>query len=256
MTKKVLWLVTDTSQSGVLQRAQQIGAYAVCIRTTNPWLAGSIPQFHQARLRVFGWRLPAVEPSNSAPHHFVDDEARFVVERLISQGLDGYITDPEEASTTTWNWNRDDLDLDDLARRWCDPIIAAGRRANPDFHFGLSSGWHMPTNCRHLPWRTFVDRSNALYGQFYWFGDHGYQHGNTPEGAFSGGMTSWRTIAQGKPIVPMLGHVDRGTRTWDQVRSDFALCRALIEDHHLAEVHFYAYENNIPDSIWAELAAL
>jgi hypothetical protein len=264
--KKVLWLVNDTNADGVLARAQLIGAFGVCIRTTNTWLPAQISRFHDNGFRVYGWRLAAVSPNPGSPHHFVDDEAQYVVSTLIPRGLDGYITDPEEAGTSTWNWNYHDphipLNLKKLARRWCDPIQAAGRAANANFHFGLSSGWHMPTNCPHLPWSTFVSYSDAHYPQCYWYGDEGYQHGSTPKAAYDGGMHSWGTIANGKALVPMFGHIGSDvkhgyvSRTQQQAAQEFANCASVIEDNALDEVHFYSYVHGVATDVWHSIRDL
>jgi hypothetical protein len=39
--RKVLWIV-DGDKDALLERARYVGAQAVCIRTTNAWLKGSV----------------------------------------------------------------------------------------------------------------------------------------------------------------------------------------------------------------------
>src|SRR5476651_2500604 len=131
MTRKVLWMV-DGFKEDLLERAQYIRAQAVCVRTTNEWLTNSISEIKRRGFDVYAWRWPAIRPTNPPPqHYFADDEAQFAIE-LISQGLDGYIVDPESDSNGAVNdWN--DSSLSGLANRFCDTVKLAGRSNNPHF---------------------------------------------------------------------------------------------------------------------------
>ena len=83
--RKVLWIV-DGKKDGLLEQANYIRAQAVCIRTTNAWLKGSIQEIKQQGLKVYTWRWPSVDPTSNAKHHYAEDEAKFVAE-LVAEGL-------------------------------------------------------------------------------------------------------------------------------------------------------------------------
>jgi hypothetical protein len=123
--------------------------------------AGAIGQFHQHGIKVYGWRWPAVKADTHSPHHFANDEAKFVVQQLIPAGLDGYIVDPESDSNRTIDdWNHETLAP--LARAFCHTIKAA---APAGFHFGITSGCAYPnlSNRPHIPWAEFVAAPATRY---------------------------------------------------------------------------------------------
>jgi len=57
---KVLWTVRLPGIHNFLLQAQAAKVTAVAIRTTENNLSESIPAFHDAGMRVFGWRFPPV----------------------------------------------------------------------------------------------------------------------------------------------------------------------------------------------------
>jgi hypothetical protein len=85
---------------------------------------------------VYAWRWPAVvKPDNDPGHHYALNEAAFVG-KLIDQGLDGYIADPEaDRGRETDNWNK--AKWAPLATQFCDAIKISGRKKNKKF-----SVWH------------------------------------------------------------------------------------------------------------------
>ena len=122
--RKVLWIVTmnQAAETRLLQHAQASGADAVCIRTDNSRLPNAIGRFKQAGFKVYGWRWPAVTPRpSSTTHYYADDEAGYVVDKLIPAGLDGYIMDPESDNNSPSNdWNK--TGTKPLAQGFCDAI--------------------------------------------------------------------------------------------------------------------------------------
>jgi hypothetical protein len=102
--RKVLWIV-DGDKDALLERARYVGAQAVCIRTTNAWLKGSVQAIKQWGFDVYAWRWPSVDPSSNTNHDHVEAEIDFV-KGLIAEGLDGYIVDPEaDDGRDSDNWN-------------------------------------------------------------------------------------------------------------------------------------------------------
>src|SRR5262245_48354471 len=92
--RKVLWIVSMNAagETRLAKHARDCGVHAVCIRTTNDRLPDAIGRFHQLGLQVYAWRWPAVRPNaGTPPHYFADEEAKFVVEKLLPAKLDGYI---------------------------------------------------------------------------------------------------------------------------------------------------------------------
>ena len=75
--RKVLWVV-DGDKDALLERAKYVGAQAVCIRTTNAWLKGSVQAIKQWGFDVYAWRWPSVDPSSNTNHHYVEAEIDFV----------------------------------------------------------------------------------------------------------------------------------------------------------------------------------
>src|SRR5262249_45391896 len=139
------------------------------------------------------------------------------------------------------DWNDDnpqrDPPLSALAERFCRTI----RHAAPNgFTFGLTSGCRYPTNHRHIPWPEFVTHSGALYPQVYWYGDHGPQHGGTPDEAFGRAQDSWSTIAHGKPIIPIIGHISSIQAT------EISRFGDILQANNIPEVHFYTCSESVP----------
>src|SRR5213594_950566 len=73
---KVLWTVRLPSIHNFLLQAQAAKVTAVAIRTTENNLSESIPAFHDAGMRVFGWRFPPIRKSVAL------DQAQHVVDLL------------------------------------------------------------------------------------------------------------------------------------------------------------------------------
>ena len=252
--RKVMWSVNMTTraiENRIRDHALAGGADAVCIRTSNKGLEESIPRFHAAGLKVYGWRWPAVEET-SAPHHFAPMEAQHVALRLVPAGLDGYIVDPEaDTGRSNDNWNRSGLEQ--LAADFCEEIRAAG---GTHFPFGVTSGCIYPNNRRRMPWAQFVAASDALFPQTYWRALLGTPpqptgiNGGTPLKAATRGLSSWETINAGKPIIPMAGEIE--LTTIDEIE-DYGIA---VKSLGLNQFHFYADNANVGAAKLAAIAAI
>lgn len=243
MTTKVLWTVRG-EQNDLLAHAKRIGASAVCVRTDNPWLASAIGTFHGAGIAVYGWRWPGVRPTDDPPHYYAPDQADFVARILIPAGLDGYIADIEsdgpDAPSSDWSKRS----LAPLGADFANAIKNAGRSKNPDFLFGLTSGFDFPTAYPHIPWDAFLDCADAVYPQVYWRGDGGaVQAGGAAKSAYDQSMASWRTLSlAGKPIIPIIGQLSHIT---PQSIADF---QTVMSANQINEVHFYSDLVGVPDA--------
>jgi len=238
MVRKVLWIV-DGDMHRLVEAAKYVGASAVCIRTTNHWLKSSIKQIKKEKLDVFAWRWPAVEDEANSSHHYAMDEAKYVVDLINDEGLDGYIVDPEgDSGRSSDYWN--DKKWAPLATKFSNMIADAGKAKKPEFLFGTTSGCTYPTGFPHIPWTEFVGRSDALFPQAYWVGDSGPEHGGTPQSSYAKAMKSWSRIASGKPIIPIIGQIAKVKSS--EIR-DYA---ELIHDHDIKEIHFYSFTLKVP----------
>jgi hypothetical protein len=247
--RKVLWIV-DGNKNRLLKKADYIRAQAVCVRTTNSWLEGSLADIKRQGFDVYGWRWPAViEPPRDPRHHYAMNEAAFVG-RLIDAGLDGYIADPEsDAGRANDDWN--DRKWAPLANQFCDAIAIPGVRKNPKFIFGTTSGCRYPTLFRQIPWPEFVAHSDALYPQCYWIGDGQPVNGGTPQSAFARGMKSWRTIAPpAMRIIPLIGEI-AGVKA-----AEIDAYQDIIDANGIGEIHFYTFTDDVPAENWDALRRL
>ena len=243
--RKVLWIV-DGDQNKFLERAKYVRAEAVCIRTTNAWLKGSVQDIKKQGLDVYAWRWPSVDPNSNARHHYVEDEIDFV-EGLIAEGLDGYIVDPEsDDGRDSDDWN--DAKWAGLADHFCDAIKSAGRKKNPDFLFGTTSGCDYPVVKAKIPWSTFLAYSDAVYPQIYWAPDYITAKRTTPDAAWKIGMAAWKKIVPASmPVHPILGEI--GTNTPDEIAR---FGQIMIDNKNTDEVHFYTYEDQLVAPAWSD----
>ena len=243
--RKVLWIV-DGDQNKFLERAKYVRAQAVCIRTINAWLKGSVQDIKKQGLDVYAWRWPSVDPNSNARHHYVEDEIEFV-EGLIAEGLDGYIVDPEsDDGRDSDDWN--DAKWAGLADHFCDAIKSAGRQKNPDFLFGTTSGCDYPVIKPKIPWSTFLAYSDAVYPQIYWAPDYITAKRTTPDAAWKIGTAAWKKIVPaGMPVHPILGEI--GTNTPDELAR---FGQIMIDNKNTDEVHFYTYEDQLVAPAWSD----
>jgi hypothetical protein len=243
--RKVLWVV-DGDKNGLLEQANYVRAQAVCIRTTNGWLKGSVQDIKKQGFDVYAWRWPSVDPASNSNHHYADDEARFATD-LIAEGLDGYIVDPEaDDGRNSDNWNS--AHWADLANKFCNTIKLAGRQKNPHFLFGTTSGCDYPVIKPDIPWSVFLAHSDAVYPQIYWAPNFIKAKRTTPDAAWKIGMTAWRKILPGSMTVhPILGEI--------KINKPAEIARfgqIMIENGNTDEVHFYTYDDDMRDAEWQD----
>jgi hypothetical protein len=250
---KVLWVVNianATAEAAIAAHAQAAGIDTVCIRSTSADLANAIGRFHGRGFKVYSWRWPAMKPTTVAAHYFAPDEANFVVDKLIPAGLDGYIADPESDQDGAVNdW--DVAGLGTLAKAFCDRIKQGAADAGlVNFRFGVTSGCGYPSDRTKMPWAEFVAASNVLLPQSYWRVTGGSANGGTPDKAITRGLTAWKPIAQGKPIVPMAGELAHITA------AELAAYGNRMQSENIPEGHFYVDTGTISAAVWTAIAAL
>jgi hypothetical protein len=252
LKSKFLWIVnmnTEAAEISFSKHALAIDATGVCIRTSAKRFPDTIKRFHDLGIKVYAWRWP---PATSAG---AQNEADFVADKLIPNGLDGYIVDPEsDKAGATNDWNR----------TVCAPFAAAfcttiKQVAPASFVFGTTSGCAYPADNMKpkIPWNEFFSASDALYPQCYWrwtnpsTGQSGQKiNGGTPQKAIDKGVPAWQAKSLGKPIVPMAGEVD--VVKVDEI-ADFGTALANMQ---VTEGHFYTDNGQIPVANLAALKAL
>jgi hypothetical protein len=234
-SRKTLWVVNYDNLNEFLQRAVSVGATGVAIRTDND-VSAAIPAFHERNIEVYGWRWP------SAKEDAAMREARKVV-ALLREGMDGYYVDPEGAPGKPYDW--DLRGLGPLAERFCLEI----RNAYPEKPFGTTSHYRGKAHHRNLPWAEFFRNSTVLLPQAYWRTDGGVVGHGIPGDNYRQSIAFWMQSGgeQGQ-IVPMAGEL--GSVTAAEIRA----YAAEAASHQIDELHFYTYEDNVRDSVWAAVA--
>jgi hypothetical protein len=249
--------MTQATEARFLQHAQATGADAVCIRSDNKRLAGAVARFRAKGFKVYAWRWPAMKPTpGSTTHYYATDEAQFVVETLLPAGLDGYIMDPESENDGASNdWNN--ATLGPLAKSFCQTIRAGASAAGlGNFVFGVTSGCDYPTSRKLMPWHELVAASDALFPQTYWrwtspkTGKPQGINGGTPDKAIDKGLESWKTIANGTPVIPMAGEIDVADVT------DFSAYAARLKKEHVGTLQFYADNSRVSQAKCAAIRAI
>ena len=254
---KTLWAVSMDAAGEALLMRHAIAAKAtiVCVRSNNARLLGAIDRFHAAGIKVYAWRWPAAVRVASSTHYFATDEAAFVVDHLIPNGLDGYVADPEsDHAGDIIDWNH--LALAPLARSFCRSILAGAAAAGrADFVFGVTSGCGYPLTKPNIPWSEFVKVSGLLLPQTYWRWTNNDGHvqginGGTPDAAIDKGASAWSGISGDKLVIPMAGEIDVATAP--EIAAYGARLRAL----GLRQAHFYADGDGVPESVLSAIADL
>ena len=257
LSSKILWAVsmdTPAEQNSLAQAAHMIKANVVCIRTSSPLLKDSIAAFHALNIEVYGWRWPAVVPTDSPPDYSAPDQADFVASVLIPAGLDGYIVDPESDDDDGVNdWQRTDVDTAALAQSFCKTIKDAAARSGRPFVFGTTSGSTYPASKPGIPFSKFFAASDKVYPQTYWRARdrHGNPvdiHGGTPASSMPTGLADYGSA--GKPVMPMAGEIDCAKA------SEIQAYGALLAQHGIDEGHFYEFNHNVPPEVLSAIAAL
>lgn len=243
----------------LFNHAQAMQAGGVAIRTTSDRIAGSIPRFHNAGMKVYAWRWPKVVQSHGGGRYAID-EANFVAQTLIPAGLDGYIVDPESENDGASNdWNRTDLPIPaaKLATQFCQIIRTAAQAAHrDDFLLGLTSGGNYPATLKHLPWAEFVGGTDALFPQLYWRARNDQDacknvRDGTVDTNFDACLPSWRGIAQGKPIVAMAGEISCVSHL-----NQLTTFRQRATAENLPLLHFYTDDDDVTNDLCAAIKSL
>lgn len=264
LARKFLWVVninTEKAETSFAKHALAIGATGVCIRTTSTRLPDAIGRFQALGMKVYAWRWPSVIKAASTTHYYALDEAKYVAEQLIPNGLDGYIVDPESDGHVKPNGDKmpndwDQKGLGGLATQFCKTIKDAA--AGKPFVFGTTSGCAYPGagGKPNIPWTEFFAASDILLPQTYWrwtnpkTGKPQNINGGTPAKSIVKGLPAWQPKAGGKPILPMAGEIDVVTDV------EIAAYGAELQTLGVSEGHFYTDNGNIPLINLAAMQAL
>jgi hypothetical protein len=231
---------TAAAENALFSRAAAAGFEVICVRSPSKRLPGLIDRAHQAGLKVYAWRWPAVTPQpKSKTHWYADDEAKFVANTLVPAGLDGYMVDPESDSAgAADDWNAKTHAT--LAARFCKTILSAVTARGSGFRFGTTSGCNYPSTKGKpdIPWTEFVTPSTVLLPQSYWrmvnrYGDQVDINGGAPEKAVARGFSAWKRVAKKTPVVPTAGELAIITA------AEITSYGAAMATAGMRELHFY-----------------
>jgi hypothetical protein len=119
----------------------------------------------------------------------------------------------------------------------------------------MTSGCNFPKEKAVLPWSEFIAPCDAIYPQCYWnveddSGRVTHPFGATPEAAISVAMPIWKTVAGGKPIIPMAGETNHIQA------ADVTLFAAKLNTLNATEAHFYIDHNPVGDDVLAAIKAI
>lgn len=233
--EKVIWVVNYDSFDDLLEKAIEVGASAVAVRTDND-IEAALPKAHGKGVKVYGWRWP------SAKYDPAMKEARKVV-GLIAQGMDGYYVDPEGAPGKPWDW--DQKGLEDLAVGFCKEIKSAMDNSKV---FGVTSHYRGRKVFGKLPWKSFFDYADVFLPQAYWRVDGGVVGHGIPADNYRASIEFWKSIgAEPGKIVPMAGELHHVTA------AEIAQYAKVAAASDIAQLHFYTYESKVSDSVWTAI---
>jgi len=234
---KTLWIVSYPDPHWLLAHAQQTGVGTVAIRTTNN-IGVALPVFHQHGIKVFGWRWPSATMAGATAeaHHAV---------QLLSQGMDGYIADPEGEPGASYDWNRPGLEH--VAEQFCGII----RHAHPDKPFGVTSHYRARHLFPHLPWSVFIPAATVCLPQSYWRVAGGPVHHGNPAENYADGIQAWTEVgAPPETIVPMGGEIAHSTAA--QIHQ----YASAATTHGVRSLHFYTATPQVHSEVWAAIASV
>jgi hypothetical protein len=224
-----------------------MNAVGVVVWTAKAWLPEALVAFKAAGLRTWGWRRPAVSNVVSSTHYGAEQECSYVVEKLISRGLSGYILDAEgrdakaEACKAD-NWNA--RGAVGAARLFADKIKVAGKASNPEFVYGVTASCREPVRNPQMPFGELIQSADAIYPQCYWGPASVVGRGRrTPVEAFQTAKTDWAAVLpQGKPFFPIAGTLAQVSPV--ELQQYGQMLRAAA----IKEAHFWYYEPGVmPD---------
>lgn len=232
-TSKVLWVVQypDASLDSFIEMASFIGATAVAIRTDND-LAAAISMFHSTGTKVYGWRWPSTDPTESLA------EAQRVVE-WYQHGLDGYFVNPEGAPGQQDDWNLEGLGP--IAQAFCETIT----QADPQKPFGTTSHCRAAKIFSKLPWTTFFQYSTVLLPQAHWKVAGEWVNGGDPPQIYDASLVEWMAAGGARSaIMPVAGELEFSTPEHIISYAQEAAQQGKTE------LHFYAATKNVPAAVW------
>ena len=235
-TDKILWVVQYSDLDTFLDRASNVGATGVAIRTDND-VARAIPAAHAKGMKVYGWRWPLSQ--RDAAMHEADRAAA-----LFASGVDGYFVDPEGAPGKPYDWDRPGLA--GLADDFCSRIT--GEAA--DKPFGTTSHYRAAAVFPNLPWATFFKYSTVLLPQAYWRSTEGVIGHGIPADNYDVALQFWSQAggerAKIKPMGGELGVTKPG---------EIAAYAAEAARQNVSVLHFYCYDDSVPAEVWGAVAA-
>ena len=232
---KVLWVVNYNSLSKFLQRALAAKVTAVAIRTDND-IAQAINPFHNAGLKVYGWRWPSAQKNSAMA------EAHKAA-TLLTNGMDGYFADPEGEPGKPFDW--DQPGLDQLADDFCTAIkSAAGGKP-----LGVTSHYLGKKVFPNLPWASFFQHADVFLPQAYWRVAGGVVHHGKPAENYRTSIQAWiqTGAVQGK-IQPMAGELVHVSGP------EIGQYAAEATTEGVSVLHFYTDENGVAPAVWNAIA--
>jgi len=232
---KTIWVVNYDDLAQFVIRCVAVGATSVAIRTDND-LVKAIAEFHKVGISVFGWRWP------SAKRDAAMKEADKVSSLLVN-GLDGYYVDPEGAPGKSYDW--DQAGLEQLATDFCTKI----KTAAPTKILGTTSHYRGKKAFGKLPWSQFFQYSDVLLPQAYWRSTEGVIGHGIPQDNYRMSQIFWsQTGAPTNKIIPIAGEL--GVSTSAEI--DAYVKEAKTQG--IADLHFYAFEDSVKESVWSAIA--
>jgi hypothetical protein len=233
--EKTLWVVGYESLGDFVQKSVDVGVTGVAIRTDND-LTAAIAAFRTKNIKVYGWRWP------SAQRTACMNEAQKVVD-LLGAGLAGYFVDPEGAPGKPYDWDQNGLGQ--LATDFCQMITNAA----PGKPFGTTSHYKAKSVFPNLPWSAFFRFSTVLLPQAYWRSSEGTIGHGDPAENYQVALDSWTNAGGDRAkIVPMGGEL-RVSKA-----NEIGAYVAAAKAHNIGSLHFYTYEDGVPDSVWDAVA--
>jgi len=232
---KVLWVVKYNSLDKFLQRARAANVTAVAIRTDNN-IAQALTPFHNAGLKVYGWRWPSAQTSGALA------EANRAA-TLLNQGMDGYFADPEGEPGQPYDWNKPGLAQ--LADQFCTTIKSAAG-AKP---LGVTSHFLGKQRFPKLPWASFFQHADILLPQAYWRVAQGPVHHANPAENYRDSIQAWvQTGGAREKIQPIAGELVHAKG------NEIAQYVAEAANQGVSTLHFYPDEPGIDPGVWSAIA--
>lgn len=233
--EKVLWTAGYNTLPAFINKAVEIGATAVAVRT-DAALARAIPACRARGIRVYGWASP---PALRDPAMAEADRA---VE-LLECGLDGYIVVPAAVGDAASAWNEKGLGR--LASDFCRRVAGAAR-GRP---FGVAGHYRAAAAFPLLPWRSFFDHAQLLLPQAFWRGAAGTIGHGLPDDSLRAAIGFWTAAgAERARIVPIAGELAFARR------DEIAVFAAEAARQGIRSLHVHGHDSRVPVAVWRAVA--